>query len=168
MGNEMDSSTLALSAQVGEILKQTDNVLCTAESCTGGGISAAITDISGSSAWFDRAFITYSNEAKNEMLGVSQNTLDTYGAVSEQTVREMTDGALKNSNATVAVAVSGIAGPDGGTDDKPVGTVWFSWQDTHGWKKVQRLVFQGDRAQVRLQTISYALKILHAHYLERD
>lgn len=160
----MTYSTFELSAQLGERLKVTGNVLCTAESCTGGGIAAAITDIAGSSSWFDRAFITYSNEAKMDMVGVSQRTLDSYGAVSEQTVREMTDGALHNSNATVSVAVSGIAGPDGGTDDKPVGTVWFSWQDNQGWKKTEKLVFSGDRTQVRQQTVFHALKILHAHY----
>ncbi|MCE0494207.1 nicotinamide-nucleotide amidase [Vibrio salinus] len=160
----MDNDTTNLSAQVGQCLKKSNHILCTAESCTGGGIAAAITDIAGSSAWFDRAFITYSNEAKKEMLGVRDNTLDSYGAVSEQTVREMTDGALKRSRASVAVAVSGIAGPDGGTDDKPVGTVWFSWQDKYGWKKSERLVFQGDRAQVRQQTVLHVLKVLHYRY----
>src|SRR3990170_6882256 len=121
-----------LAAQVGALLKAHGLMLATAESCTGGGVAQAITDVAGSSAWFERGFVTYSNLAKQQMLGVSEATLKQYGAVSEAVVREMVAGALKNSTAQVALAVSGIAGPDGGTADKPVGTVWFAWGIKHG------------------------------------
>ena len=115
-----------LAAQVGGLLKAHGLLLTTAESCTGGGVAQAITGIAGSSAWFERGFVTYSNLSKQQMLGVSVAMLAQYGAVSEAVVREMVAGALANSGAQVALAVSGIAGPDGGTADKPVGTVWFS------------------------------------------
>ena len=116
-----------LATQVGEALKAHGLMLATAESCTGGGVAQAITEVAGSSAWFERGFVTYSNLSKQQMLGVRESTLMQHGAVSEMTVREMVEGALKHSNAQVALAVSGIAGPDGGTPDKPVGTVWFAW-----------------------------------------
>lgn len=112
-----------LAAQVGGLLKAHGLKLVTAESCTGGGVAQAITDVAGSSAWFERGFITYSDLSKQQMLGVSEATLSQHGAVSEAVVREMVAGALANSAAQVALAVSGIAGPDGGTPDKPVGTV---------------------------------------------
>ncbi|MDE2311380.1 MAG: nicotinamide-nucleotide amidohydrolase family protein, partial [Betaproteobacteria bacterium] len=121
-----------LAAQVGGLLKAQGLMLATAESCTGGGVAQAITDVAGSSAWFERGFIAYSNQAKQQMLGVSEATLNQHGAVSEATVREMAAGALQRSGAHVALAVSGIAGPDGGTPDKPVGTVWFAWGIKHG------------------------------------
>lgn len=160
-------STPNLSQQLGELLLRYNKVLTTAESCTGGGISAAVTDIAGSSAWFDRAFITYSNEAKMEMLGVQAETLKKHGAVSEPTVEEMVRGALQNSRANVAVSVSGIAGPGGGTPDKPVGTVCFAWADNNGWLKVGTYHFDGDRDAVRLQAIQTAQTVLYEKLLDR-
>jgi nicotinamide-nucleotide amidase len=146
-----------LAQQVGVALKQHGMTLVTAESCTGGGIAQAVTLISGSSEWFDRGFVTYSNTSKEEMLGVSPHTLEEHGAVSEQTVREMADGALQYSRAQVAVSVSGIAGPNGGTPEKPVGTVWFAWATNDG---VQAVCHQlsGDRDAVRSKSIQIALQ----------
>lgn len=145
-----------LARQLGEALRAHDMTLVTAESCTGGGIAQAITRISGSSAWFDRGFVTYSNESKEEMLGVSPETLEAHGAVSEATVREMVDGALQYSRAQVALAVSGIAGPIGGTPEKPVGTVWFAWGTN---KSVQATCHHlpGDRDTVRAKSVQIAL-----------
>src|SRR3989338_9574891 len=119
-----------LAAQVGGALKAHGLMLATAESCTGGGVAHSIADVAGSSAWFERGFVTYSNLAKQQMLGVNEATLIQYGAVSEVVVREMVAGALANSAAQVALAVSGIAGPEGGTPDKPVGTVWLDRKST--------------------------------------
>ncbi|MCB1773726.1 MAG: nicotinamide-nucleotide amidohydrolase family protein [Gammaproteobacteria bacterium] len=132
------------------------HVAC-AESCTGGGIAAAMTDLAGSSAWFDRAFVTYSNQAKQEMLGVSGETLARHGAVSRETVVEMAAGALARSAAQLSVAVSGIAGPGGGTPDKPVGTVWFAWATEGAGAEPVCQRFDGDRAQVRAAAVDYAL-----------
>lgn len=156
----MESQQL-LSLKLGEALIKNKLVLTTAESCTGGGVSTAITDIAGSSAWFDRAFVTYSNEAKMEMLGVKAKTLDENGAVSEATVEEMVLGALRNSNANIGVSISGIAGPGGGTEEKPVGTVCFGWADEQGWLKIETDCFEGGRAEVRRQAIERALKVLY-------
>ncbi|MDC5703892.1 CinA family protein [Vibrio europaeus] len=157
-----------LSQQLGELLNHHKLVMTTAESCTGGGVSAAVTDIAGSSAWFDRAFITYSNEAKMEMLGVSVATLEQFGAVSEQTVVEMVEGAIQNSNANIGVSISGIAGPGGSTELKPVGTVCFAWADSGDWKKVETVRFSGDRAQVRQQAVEHALKVLYVELSARN
>ncbi|MDG3089010.1 CinA family protein [Vibrio hannami] len=146
-----------LSEQVGAMLLQSGDVMVSAESCTGGGVAAAVTDISGSSAWFDRAFITYSNEAKMEMLGVTADSLDNFGAVSQQVVKEMAEGAVKNSNGTISVSISGIAGPTGGSEEKPVGTVWFGWHCKD--KSIQECcLFDGDRASVRYQACIHALE----------
>ncbi len=147
-----------LAAQVGVLLKSHGMMLATAESCTGGGVAQAITDVAGSSAWFERGFVTYSNLAKQQMLGVSAATLKQHGAVSEAVVREMVAGALKGSTAQVALAVSGIAGPDGGTADKPVGTVWFAWGIKDGATHAQRHQLGGDRAEVRAQAVHIALQ----------
>ncbi|KXS32444.1 MAG: CinA domain protein [Candidatus Gallionella acididurans] len=147
-----------LAAQVGELLKSHGLMLATAESCTGGGVAQAITGVAGSSAWFERGFITYSNLAKQQMLGVRENTLRQYGAVSEMTVREMVAGALQHSAAQVALAVSGIAGPGGGTPDKPVGTVWFAWGIRQGEIFAQCCQLDGDRAEVRIQAVQIALR----------
>ena len=130
--------------------------LACAESCTGGGIAAALTDVAGSSAWFDRGFVTYSNLAKTEMLGVSAATLERFGAVSCETVSEMAAGALEFSRAQLSVAVSGIAGPGGGTPGRPVGTVWLAWAGEHGIE-TRREVFSGDRLAVRAATVDCAL-----------
>jgi len=131
--------------------------IATAESCTGGWVAKILTDIPGSSVWFDRGFVTYTNESKQEMLGVQAATLETYGAVSEQTVREMVQGALSNSRGSIAVAVSGIAGPDGAMPGKPVGTVCFAWAQRGGDLKSCREQFSGDRDQVRRQAVAFAL-----------
>jgi len=147
-----------LSAQLGAALSSHGMMLATAESCTGGGAATAATEIAGSSAWFDRGFVTYSNQAKTDMLGVSADTLQRFGAVSEATVREMVEGALRRSQAQVALAVSGIAGPGGGTPEKPVGTVWFAWgiKDRVGVARLYHL--SGNRAEIREQAVSIALQ----------
>ncbi|BBM63805.1 nicotinamide-nucleotide amidase [Vibrio alfacsensis] len=155
--------TTKLSADLGALLTKYSHVLTTAESCTGGGVATAITDIAGSSAWLDRAFVTYSNEAKIEMLGVQASTLEAYGAVSEPVVIEMVHGALKNSNATIGVSISGIAGPSGGSIEKPVGTVCFAFADNQSWQLVETMYFTGDRAQVRKKAVEHALTQLHQH-----
>lgn len=147
-----------LAAQVGSALKAHGMMLVTAESCTGGGVAQTVTDIAGSSAWFERGFVTYSNQSKTEMLGVRQSTLDTHGAVSEMTVREMAAGALTYSQADVAVAVSGIAGPGGGTPEKPVGTVCFAWAMRGAEPQVSRQILAGDRAAVREQSVQITLQ----------
>ncbi|MCW8825817.1 MAG: nicotinamide-nucleotide amidase [Gammaproteobacteria bacterium] len=131
--------------------------LTAAESCTGGWLAKSCTDLAGSSGWFERGFVTYTNEAKNEMLGVEKLTIDTHGAVSEETVAEMAAGALAHSHAHIAVAISGIAGPDGGSESKPVGTVCFSWVVKDGESIVQTVYFNGDREAVRHQAVEYAL-----------
>ncbi len=152
----MESSHLA--HRLGEALLEKSWLLACAESCTGGGIAAAVTDIAGSSQWFDRGFVTYSNQAKQDMLGVSDETLENHGAVSEATVQEMVAGALTRSQAQIAVAVSGIAGPDGDTPEKPVGTVCLAWQVKGKEPVVRTEHVSGDRAAVREQTVLCALQ----------
>jgi nicotinamide-nucleotide amidase len=131
-------------------------ILTGAESCTGGLIAATITSVSGSSSWFDRGFVTYSNEAKMTMLGVKRRTLDAHGAVSEETAREMAAGALANSNATIAFSVTGVAGPTGGSPKKPVGMVCFGFA-TKNETRTTTQHFQGDRAAVREQSVEFVL-----------
>jgi len=147
----------SLAQALGLGLRRRGWLLATAESCTGGGISQAVTAIPGSSAWFDRGFITYSNQAKQAMLAVHSETLTRYGAVSEQTVLEMAQGALAHSQAQISVAVSGIAGPDGGSADKPVGLVWlgYAWP---GGCKAERYLFSGERQAIRFQAVDTALR----------
>jgi nicotinamide-nucleotide amidase len=147
-----------LAAEVGALLKSHGLMLATAESCTGGGVAQAITEMAGSSAWFERGFVIYSNLSKQQMLGVREETLAQHGAVSEMTVREMAAGALQHSAAQVALAVSGIAGPDGDTPDKPVGTVWFAWGLKNGETHAQRYQLDGNRAEVREQAVQIALQ----------
>ncbi|MDX1803811.1 MAG: nicotinamide-nucleotide amidohydrolase family protein [Alcanivorax sp.] len=137
-------------------------LLITAESCTGGGIAETLTRLAGASAWFEGAFVSYSNTAKQSMLGVSAETLAQHGAVSEATVLEMARGAIRHSAAHVSVAVSGIAGPDGGTPDKPVGTVWIAWGQKLGYAEARCFHFPGDRDAVRRQTILEAIQGLNA------
>lgn len=148
----------ALARQVGEACRLRGRMLALAESCTGGGLGEAITRIPGSSAWLDRGFITYSNAAKEEQLGVKVETLLTHGAVSEATAREMVLGALRWSRADTAAAITGIAGPDGGSRDKPVGLVWFAWCVRGGAARVESRQLQGDREAIRRQAIEIALK----------
>ncbi|NDH53276.1 MAG: CinA family protein [Betaproteobacteria bacterium] len=141
--------------------------LATAESCTGGMIAAACTDLSGSSAWFERGFVSYSNAAKTEMLGVDAQLLLRAGAVSEDTVRAMASGAVAHSHAQVALAVTGIAGPTGASAAKPVGTVWFGWS-VNGQLHAELRRFDGDRAAVRLATLRHALRRLLALLADGD
>ena len=152
------SDIAALSRQVGVELLARGVRLVTAESCTGGWLAKAITDIPGSSGWFERGFITYFDAAKQEMLAVRAATLKEFGAVSEQTVLEMAQGALAHSRGDLAVAVSGIAGPDGGTPDKPVGTVCFAWAEKSGPVRAITRRLQGDREAVRVQAVGCALQ----------
>ena len=147
-----------LARALGRRCKKRRITVATAESCTGGGIATAITRISGSAKWFDRGFVTYSNGAKHEMLGVRRETLERHGAVSEEVAREMARGALRRSPAEVAVAVTGIAGPTGGSKSKPVGTVWFAWAARGGLVQTRHFRFPGNRVAVRLATVYVALQ----------
>jgi nicotinamide-nucleotide amidase len=153
----MDNALFQLAERLGQSLKTKGLKVATAESCTGGWIAQAITEVSGSSAWFDRGFVTYSNQAKVDMLGVKPETLANFGAVSAETAKEMVAGALANSEADWAIAVTGIAGPDGGSEDKPVGTVYVAWQDNVGFCKVERLQLSGNRHQIRAATVTRAI-----------
>jgi nicotinamide-nucleotide amidase len=147
-----------LAEQIGTVLCKQDNKLAAAESCTGGWICQAVTDVAGSSAWFDCGFVTYTNTAKQQLLGVPESVLAAYGAVSEETVCAMAAGTLRNSQADCVVAVSGIAGPTGATPGKPVGTVWFAWQRREGRCATRRIQFDGDRRSVRRQAVAVALQ----------
>ena len=151
-----------LSESVGAQLLSRGEWLATAESCTGGWVAQSITAIAGSSAWFDRGFVTYSNAAKQEMLGVTEATLERHGAVSEATARAMAQGAIAHSRADWAIAITGIAGPGGGSPEKPVGTVCFAWAQRDGGCEAQTCVFAGDRAAVREQSVIQALRGLLA------
>ncbi len=153
------ANTEQLAAELGQLLLRKKATITTAESCTGGGIAYSLTAIPGSSAYLDRSFVTYSNKAKQQLLAVKSATLLQFGAVSEETVLEMAQGAASAANAQVAVAVSGIAGPDGGTASKPVGTVCFGFY-LFGHTVSTRLVFHGDRSSVRQQSIDFALQQL--------
>jgi nicotinamide-nucleotide amidase len=148
----------ALATLVGAGLKARGWMLATAESCTGGWVAQAVTAIAGSSEWFDRGFVTYSNDAKRDMLGVRTDTLDTHGAVSEATAREMAGGALLHSRATIAVAITGVAGPGGGSAAKPVGTVCFAWAVPGGAVDASTQRFAGDRDAIRRQAVILALQ----------
>jgi len=158
----MDQTLYRLAVRVGRALERGQLMAATAESCTGGWIGQAITMVPGSSAWFERGFITYTNVSKAEMLGVKTTSLARHGAVSEQVVREMALGALARSRAQVSVAVSGVAGPGGGSPGKPVGTVCFAWARKGKGVKVETRRFRGDRDQVRNRCVQHALKGLLA------
>ena len=153
-----DDELTDLAAQLSRALQAREWKLTTAESCTGGWVAKLLTDIAGSSAWFERGFVTYSNAAKQELLDVRAVTLKDFGAVSEQTAREMVTGALAHSPAEVALAITGIAGPGGGTPDKPVGLVWFAWARRSGALRVAQQQFSGDRETVRRQAVATALQ----------
>lgn len=153
-----DQALLCLAQQLGDSLRTNGLLLATAESCTGGWIGQAVTAVPGSSGWYDRGFITYSNLAKQQMLSVQPATLKTYGAVSEQTAREMAQGALKMSAAQVAVAVTGIAGPDGGSLAKPVGTVCFGWIIKDQLLNSATCLFKGDREAIRRQAVATGMQ----------
>ena len=148
---------MIVAQRVAERLKARGGMIVTAESCTGGWVAQALTALAGSSRWFDCGFVTYSNEAKQEMLGVSAETLAKHGAVSEETAREMARGALARSRGTLALAITGIAGPTGGTAQKPVGTVCFAWATKAGRALAETRCFSGDREAVRRQSVEYSL-----------
>ena len=135
-------------------------LVATAESCTGGMVAAALTDIAGSSQVFDRGFVTYSNAAKNQMLGVPAKLIEAHGAVSEQVARAMAQGALKHSAATLSIAVTGIAGPSGGSEAKPVGLVHFACATKRGKEWHEKMIFNGGRADIRLAACNHALQML--------
>ncbi len=165
MSYSKSKETLAqLAIAVGDKLKEREWKLATAESCTAGGISYWITSVPGSSAWFERGFVCYSDLSKEELLGVNPLTLSTHGAVSAQTACEMAEGALRHSQAQVSVSVTGVAGPDGGTREKPAGTVWFAWASVNSATQSSMKHFSGDRAAVREQSIVFALEKLLEFY----
>ncbi len=153
-----DKRLAALAGEVAEAAIARHQRVVTAESCTGGWIAKALTDLPGSSGWFDAGVVAYSYEAKEALLGVNPRTLEVTGAVSEETVLEMVAGALAQFGATVAVAVTGIAGPGGGTGDKPVGSVWIGWKQRGGYAQAQLFQFDGSREDVRRQTVAEALR----------
>lgn len=153
----MDADLLDLARRVGRALRERSLNLTTAESCTGGWIAKLVTDIAGSSAWFERGFVTYSDAAKQELLDVPAELLQRHGAVSAETVAAMARGALARSHARCAIAVSGVAGPEGGSPDKPVGTVWLGWALADGELRTRRFRFDGDREAVRRQSVAAAL-----------
>lgn len=148
---------LELARKLGEVLRQRRWRLTCAESCTGGGIAEAITSVAGSSDYFEFGFVTYADRAKRQLLGVDSIQLQEQGAVSELVVMQMAEGALRVADADLAVAVSGIAGPDGGTPEKPVGTVWLAWSSKDG-TTARRFCFEGDRSAVRQQAVLAALQ----------
>jgi len=156
----MDADLVALSAAVGTACRRHGLQLATAESCTGGWAAQVITHTAGSSAWFDRGFVTYSNEAKRDMLGVRPETLERFGAVSLETAAEMAAGALKNSNSLISLAITGIAGPTGGSPGKPVGTVCFAWCRVGETATAEMATFAGDRESIRRQAVVHALRSL--------
>jgi nicotinamide-nucleotide amidase len=153
-----DAQLKALVARVADVMQRRALMLASAESCTGGWIAKTLTDLSGSSAWFEAGVVSYSNQAKMSLLGVRRETLERTGAVSEETALEMVSGALDRLNAGVAVAVTGIAGPTGGTPQKPVGTVWIAWQRRSIAARARLFHFPGDRDAVRRQTVAAALE----------
>ncbi len=156
---------LDLCGRLAQALKNRSRMMASAESCTGGLIAAACTSLSGSSDWFERGFVTYSNAAKTEMLGVPTRLIEAHGAVSEAVARAMALGALAHSKAQISVAVTGVAGPSGGSPDKPVGTVCFGWAiDGQAW--TERLRFDGDRDAVRAATVAHALQGLLARLIQ--
>jgi nicotinamide-nucleotide amidase len=156
MGESLDK----LAAALGQRLLERGLTLATAESCTGGWIAKVVTDIPGSSGWFDRGFVSYSNTSKRDMLGVSESVLESRGAVSAEVVAQMAAGALERSGADAALAVSGVAGPGGGSEEKPVGTVYFAWALAGSEPVVKRMQFAGEREEVRHQTVRLALERL--------
>lgn len=154
-----ERDTPALVALAADLLLIKGWMLATAESCTGGLIAGACTDLAGSSAWFERGIVSYSNAAKAEMLGVPAALIATHGAVSDAVARAMAEGAIAHSRAQAAIAVTGVAGPSGGSADKPVGTVWFGWS-VGGALSSERQLFEGDRAAIRAASVRHALQVL--------
>lgn len=157
MAEHTNIGLTALATELGSALKARGLMLAMAESCTGGMVTQAITSVAGSSVWFDRGFVTYSNAAKIDMLGVSNGTLERFGAVSEQTASEMALGALKNSASQIAGSITGIAGPDGGTEAKPVGTVCFAWVGLNFPVSTSTQLFHGNRQEIRQQAAIFMM-----------
>jgi nicotinamide-nucleotide amidase len=155
--DSLEDPLLALAARLGAAALARGTMIATAESCTGGLVAGAITSIAGSSGWFERGFVTYSDLAKEQQLGVASSTIERFGAVSEETAKAMAQGAVRGAAAQWAVAVTGIAGPDGGSPDKPVGTVWFAWAGPDHLEALKRQ-FDGDRAAVRQASVRVALE----------
>jgi nicotinamide-nucleotide amidase len=151
-----------LARKIGERLKAARAKLVTAESCTGGWAAQVVTSVAGSSDWFERGYVTYSNDAKRELLGVREQTLATHGAVSEETAREMAQGALERGKGSIALSVTGVAGPGGGSAEKPVGTVCFAWASARSVRSETRH-FSGDRESVRRQSVIHALQGVLRH-----
>lgn len=162
MGSGLESEISTQVVLLARLLGERGMMLAAAESCTGGWLAKVCTDLAGSSSWFERGFVTYTNESKQEMLDVSADTLQAYGAVSEATVAEMASGALARSRGQSSVAISGIAGPGGGSAEKPVGTVCFGWAIAGGGVETDSCYFAGDREAVRAQAVLYALQGLIA------
>jgi nicotinamide-nucleotide amidase len=156
--NPNDTDLTAIALEVGHALERAGLMLATAESCTGGWVGRVVTSVSGSSAWFERGFITYGEIAKQEMLGVPAEILKQHGAVSEPTARAMAEGALRHSHAQVALAVTGVAGPTGGSAHKPVGTVWFAWAAKQRVTYATHHQLDGDRESIRRQSVAIALR----------
>lgn len=159
-----DPELAELARKLGALLLARGHRLVTAESCTGGWVAKTVTDIAGSSQWFERGFVVYSNESKQELLGVPGSTIERYGAVSEETVQAMAAGALRCGRGDCAVAISGIAGPDGGTSSKPVGTVWIAWLLRGQACRCVHHIFDGDREEVRRLAVAFALHGLIVAY----
>jgi len=165
---DMDEELYKLAVKVAAKLKEKGGWLSTAESCTGGWVAKCLTDVPGSSAWFDRGYVVYNGQAKHQMLGVPTTIIEKNGEVSEAVVRSLAEGVLAKSNANISLAISGIAGPGGGSDEKPVGTVWFAWSYADKVSGVVRGVntvtdvqcFSGDREAVRKQSVAHALQEL--------
>ncbi|GMR06972.1 MAG: CinA family protein [Gammaproteobacteria bacterium] len=166
MKNTADITLEELAAKIGDRLLSRSEMLVTAESCTGGWVSMLVTSIAGSSAWFDRGFVTYSNEAKQEMLAIDSEVIEIHGAVSEETARYMVQGAVENSHAQAGLSVTGIAGPSGGSVEKPVGTVCFGWW-LDGQCATETRHFSGGREEIREQSVRYVLTGMLAR-LERE
>jgi len=154
----LDENISILAEKWGQFLRKKKLKCAIAESCTGGGIAFALTGIPGSSEWFERGFVTYSNLAKQELLGVPENIIQTYGAVSKETAEKMAEGALNKSPVDFALSVTGIAGPDGGTKDKPVGTIWFGFAASLSETRTTSQYFTGNRESIRLASIHFLLE----------
>lgn len=158
MNRYSQQDLIQLASEIGDSLIARELQLATAESCTGGWLAQCCTEVIGASSWFERGWVTYSNQAKQDCLGVYPETLEQHGAVSKATVIEMADGALAQSQADISVAITGIAGPDGGSDSKPVGTVWFAWAMSHRTTLIQHQLLSGDRQSIRAQAVEIALR----------
>ena len=156
----MEKHIKTVISHVAECLKANEQMLAVAESCTGGWLAKVCTDLPGSSEWFERGFVTYSNEAKQDMLAVPVVTIETHGAVSAETVEQMVLGVLSHSRADWAIAISGVAGPGGGSEINPVGTVWFGWMKKNQKPTTIKKIFAGDREHVRQQSVEFALEEL--------